>query len=98
MTNTFAQYVATRLVELDITADRLAEILGHKRSTTIGMWVRGDFIPDQLLLPRIAKGLEADLVTLSLKWLGAALPEHADDFEDATYRRPALIAITKGPK
>ena len=96
MTNTFAQCIADRLVSMDTTADKLAETLGYKRSTIIGMWLRGEFIPDQALLPGIAKALDVDLVDLALKWLAAALPEHSEVFEDASYTRPDLIAVSRG--
>ncbi|MDG2531023.1 helix-turn-helix domain-containing protein [Caulobacter endophyticus] len=93
MTNAFASYIASQLVLQDRTADQLAEAAGYKRSTIIGMWVRGEFIPDQSLLPKLAEVLGVDIVTLALNWLAAALPNQEEAFLSAIVTRAQQIEL-----
>ena len=95
MTNTFASYIASQLVLQDRTADQLAEAAGYKRSTIIGMWVRGEFLPDHSSLPKLAEALDVDIVTLALNWLGAALPNQEEAFQSAVAVRAEHIAMVE---
>ncbi|MFT4251656.1 MAG: helix-turn-helix transcriptional regulator [Caulobacter sp.] len=95
MTNAFANHVATQMVCMDTTADKLAEVLGFKRSTIVNMWVRGDYIPDPTYLPKLAKVLDVDLVTLALNWLGAVLPDHQEAFQAGVITRADQIAMNE---
>jgi hypothetical protein len=71
----FSFYLSELMEEKGLDAEALSRQLGYRVYVPVGAWCRGDGLPSADQLPRLARILQTDPISLSVIWLISMCPE-----------------------